>query len=41
MMSDTGGTNESLADKKKRMLHDAQHSIAQLLHEIKHHWFPH
>jgi hypothetical protein len=40
-MSDTGGTNESLADKKKRMLHDAQNSIAQLLHEIKQHLFPH
>jgi hypothetical protein len=40
-MSDTGGTNESLADKKKRMLHDAQKSIAQLLHEIKQHRSPH
>jgi hypothetical protein len=40
-MSDTGGKNESLADKKKRMLHDAQNSIAQLLHKIKQHRFPH
>jgi hypothetical protein len=40
-MSNTGETNESLADIKKRMLHDAQHSIAQLLHEIKKHRFPH
>jgi hypothetical protein len=40
-MSDTGRTNESLADKKKRMLHDAQNSIAQLLHEINQHQFPH
>jgi hypothetical protein len=40
-MSDKGRKNESLADKKKRMLHDAQNSIAQLLHEIKQHRFPH
>jgi hypothetical protein len=40
-MRDTGGTNESLDDKKKRMLHDAQNSIAQLPHEIKQHRFPH
>jgi hypothetical protein len=40
-MSDTGGTNESLADIKKRMLHDAQNSIAQLLYEIKQHRFLH
>jgi hypothetical protein len=40
-MSDTGGKNESLADIKKRILHDAQNSIAQLLHEIKQHRFPH
>jgi hypothetical protein len=40
-MSDTGGTNESLADKKKRMLHDAQNSIAQLLHKKKQHRLPH
>jgi hypothetical protein len=39
-MSETDGNDESLAAKKRKMLHDAQDSIAQLLKEIKHHRFP-
>jgi hypothetical protein len=39
-MSETDGNDESLAAKKKKMLHDAKASIAQLLKEIKHHRFP-
>jgi hypothetical protein len=38
-MSETDGNDESLAAKKRKMLHDAQDSIAQLLKEIKHHRF--
>jgi hypothetical protein len=39
-MSETDGNDESLAAKKRKMLHDAQDSIAQFLKEIKHHRFP-
>jgi hypothetical protein len=31
---------ERVSTTKKIMLNDAQNSIAQLLHEIQHHWFP-
>jgi hypothetical protein len=40
-MSEKDRNDESLAAKKRKMLHDAQDSIAQLLKEIKHHRFPH
>jgi hypothetical protein len=40
-MSEKDRNDESLAAKKRKMLHDAQHSIAQLLKEIKKHRFPH
>jgi hypothetical protein len=39
-MSETDGNDESLDTEKRKMLHDAQDSIAQLLKEIKHHRFP-
>jgi hypothetical protein len=39
-MSQTDGNDEILASKKRKMLHDAQDSIAQFLKEIKHHRFP-
>jgi hypothetical protein len=34
------GNDESLAAKKRKMLHNAQDSIAHFLREIKHHRFP-
>jgi hypothetical protein len=40
-MSEKDRNDESLAAKKRKMLHDAQYSIAQLLKEIKQHRFPH
>jgi hypothetical protein len=39
-MSETDGNDESLAAKKRKILHDAQDSIVQLLKEIKHHRLP-
>jgi hypothetical protein len=39
-MSETDRNDESLAAKKRKMIHDAQDYIAQLLKEIKHHRFP-
>jgi hypothetical protein len=40
-MSEKDRNGESLAAKKRKMLHDAHHSIAQLLKEINQHRFPH
>jgi hypothetical protein len=39
-MSERDGNDESLAAKKRKMLHDAHDSIAKFLKEIKHHRFP-
>jgi hypothetical protein len=40
MMCRTDGNDESLASKKRKMLHDAQDSIAQFLKEINHQRLP-